>query len=291
MVNSMTGYGKGEAEVDGCTVVAEIRTVNHRFIEFSIRLPYLLNGYEKEVERIIRSKVKRGHVYVTVTLEKSADTEHLGINKEFLSRAYRELKEFAASEGIPGKIEINTLLSLSEAFTNDVDIVPRSRLWLPVRKALGAALRSCVEMRRNEGAELLNDIASRIAAAEKITDNIGKRAPMALKKSITRARKRVKQVLGGSFMDESRWSVEAAIIADRADFSEELVRLRSHLRQLRSIVRKGGEISKKMTFLLQEIHRESTTMGNKAVDSTVIRYCLSIKEEVEKIREQVQNLE
>ncbi|UCF03997.1 MAG: YicC family protein [bacterium] len=291
MVASMTGYGKGEARLGEGMVNVEIRTVNHRFIDFSIRVPRPLNGYEKEIERIARRVLKRGHVYVTVTLDRSIETGTVAINKQLLRSVYRELTAFAAEEGIPGSVDINTLLSLPEIFSSEVEGPPASTLWVAVRGALEEALRQCVRMRRREGEALLRDIRKRTDALERVVAKIEDRAPQAIERTLAKIRKRLNKMLGDTAIDESRWSIEAAIMADRTDFSEELVRLKSHLQQLKSVIKKGGEISKKLTFLLQEIHREATTMGNKADDSVIIRGCLAVKESVEKVREQAQNLE
>ena len=146
-------------------------------------------------------------------------------------------------------------------------------------------------MRRTEGEELARDVARRLASLDKGVARIEKKAPAALRRSLARAKARLRQLLEGSDVEESRWLTEAALMAERLDFSEELVRLRSHLAQFRSVLEKGGETSKGMTFLLQEMHREATTTANKASDAVIIGECLAIKEGIEKIREQVQNLE
>lgn len=291
MVRSMSGYGKGEARSGGGAVTAEVRTVNHRYIDFSIRLPRPLNGYEKELEKIVRGSVKRGHVYVTIAFDKSVETGSVEINKDLLIRTYRMLNDFAIEEGIPGRVDIGTLLSLPDVFTNGFDEALPESLWARVREALGIALDRCVEMRSNEGEELARDIMRRLAVLDKGVSRIEKRAPMALKRALARAKDRLRQLMEGSKIDENRWLMEAALTAERTDFSEELVRIRSHLMQFRTVIEKGDEVSKSLTFLLQEIHREATTMANKATDASIIRECLSLKEGVEKIREQVQNLE
>ncbi len=291
MILSMTGYGKGEVEVDHGTVTAEIRTVNHRFLDFSIRIPRALNGYEREVERCVRKKLKRGHVYITITFDQTLESENFEINRDLLRAAYRMLTEFALREGIPGSVDINTLLSLPESFTSNTEALAPTKVWPGVRKALDISLERCFEMRRVEGAELERDIARHVAATEKVVARIERRAPAALKRSLVRVRKRLKHLLGDVSIDESRVAMETAIMAERTDFSEELVRLKSHLQQFTTVLRRGGEVSKKLTFLVQEIHREATTMGNKASDSSIIRDCLEIKEYMEKIREQVQNVE
>lgn len=291
MVYSMTGFGKGEARPGAGTVTVEVRTVNHRYIDFSIRLPRPLNGYEKEIEKIARGVIKRGHVYVTVAFDRSVETESIAINKDLMRRAYRLLSDFAIEEGIPGHVDIGTLLSIPDVFTNGLsEAVPES-LWTRVREALGIALDQCVAMRGNEGAELVRDIMRRLAVLEKSVARIEKKAPLALKRALVRAKERLRQLMDGSKIDENRWLMEATLTAERADFSEELVRIKSHLAQFRTVIEKGDEVSKSLTFLLQEMHREATTMANKAADALIIRECLSLKEGVEKIREQVQNLE
>jgi uncharacterized protein (TIGR00255 family) len=291
MIRSMTGYGKGQAQVAGGTVTVEVRTVNHRFLDCSIRLPRILGSYEIEIERIVRKKLQRGHVYVNVSFDRSLESAGFTVNGELLVRAYRELSDIAAREGIPGTVDINTLLSIPDIFAAGGNGEPEVRLWVAVRTALHEALRRCAGMREVEGAELARDICKRLEGVERIASRIEKRAPVALRKALARSKRRLQQLLEGTAIDESRWAVEAAVLADRTDFSEELVRLKSHLSQFRTLLDRGGEISKKLTFLLQEIHREATTMGNKSADSTIITHCLTVKSTVEKIREQVQNLE
>ncbi len=291
MVTSMTGFGKGSAGIGSGEVSVEIRTVNHRYIDFSIRMPRILGEYEKDVEKALRRKISRGHVYVTVSFDKDFEIDNFEINSDFLKKTYVKLNEFVRNEGIPGQVDINTLLSLPEAFSNKSESIPDARIKTAVDKALSAAIERCVAMRVNEGEALKADIEDRLAAIGVIAADIEKKAPAAKKRSVSRAKKRLEQIMNGVEIDGGRWAMEAAVMADRADFSEELVRLKSHLEQFGKILKKGGEVSKKLTFLLQEIHREATTMGNKATDSAIIRDCLSIKEKGEKIREQIQNLE
>jgi uncharacterized protein (TIGR00255 family) len=291
MVYSMSGYGKGEARAGAGSVTVEVRTVNHRYIDFSIRLPRSLNGYEKEIEKIVRGSIKRGHVYVTVSFDKSVETESIAINKGLLRRAYHLLNEFSIEEGIPGRVDIAALLAIPDVFTNGLDQALPETLWAKVKEALELALKNCTGMRRSEGDELVRDIMRRLAVIDKGVVRIEKKAPLALKRSLARAKERLQALLEGSKIDENRWLMEAALTAERTDFSEELVRIKSHLAQFKTVIEKGDEVSKSLTFLLQEIHREATTMANKATDAVIIRECLSLKESVEKIREQVQNLE
>jgi uncharacterized protein (TIGR00255 family) len=287
----MTGFGKGSAPVGGGKIDVEIRTVNHRFLDFSIRVPRPLNGLEGEIEKAIRKKVRRGHVYVNVNFDKGADSTTSAVNKKLLRKTYRELTAFAKKEGIPGQLEIGTLLALPDMFRPEIDTIPPAKLKAALKKALVAAVDRLADMRNREGKTLQADMKKRLTDIGRVAARIEKKAPKALEQTLARARKRLQNLLGKTEVRDERWAIEAAALADRTDFSEELVRLKSHLVEFGSVLEKGGEISKKLTFLLQEIHREATTMGNKSADPTVIRDCLAIKEQVEKIREQVQNLE
>lgn len=290
MITSMTGYGRGEASGKAGSVTAEIRTVNHRFIDFSVRLPRALGGYETETEKLLKKKLSRGHVYVNVSVDRGSAAA-TGIDRAFLRRAFRELQSFARREKIPGTVDINTLLSLPDAFTNGAESAAPTALWRIAKRALMEAADRCVEMRRREGASLEKDIARRLSGIGRTAARIEKRAPAALRANVERARRRLTQIIENNELDEQRWATEAAMMADRADFSEEIVRLKSHLDQFEHVLSGGGEVAKKLTFLLQEIHREATTMGNKATEAAIIRDAINIKEAVEKIREQVQNLE
>jgi uncharacterized protein (TIGR00255 family) len=291
MVTSMTGFGKGSAEVGGGRIDVEIRTVNHRFLDFSIRVPRPLNGYEREIEKSVRRKVRRGHVYVNVVFDKGADSTTSVVNRKLLRKTYRELTAFANKEGIPGDLEIGTLLMLPDMFRPEIDTIAPAALKAALKKALIDAVDRLADMRNREGTTLQADMQKRLKDIAKVSARISKKAPKALEQTLARSRKRLENLLGRAEVKEERWAIEVAALADRTDFSEELVRLDSHLGEFAAVLDRGGEISKKLTFLLQEIHREATTMGNKSADPTIIRDCLAIKEQVEKIREQVQNLE
>jgi len=291
MVTSMTGYGKGSAPVGGGKIAVEIRTVNHRFIDFSIRVPRPLNGFEKDIEKIARKKIKRGHVYVNVGFDKGAESTSSAVNRKLLKKTYRELTSFAKKEGIPGDLKIGTLLMLPDMFRPEIDTIPPAKLAAALKKATASAVDRCAAMRDREGKTLQADLARRLRSVSVIAARIEKKAPKALKATLAKAKKRLEKLMGRHEIENERWAIEAAALADRTDFSEELVRLKSHIGEFGSVLARGGEISKKLTFLLQEIHREATTMGNKSADPVIIRDCLAVKEQVEKIREQVQNLE
>jgi len=287
----MTGYGRASAAAGEGEITVEIRTVNHRFIDFSVRVPRPLSGFEREIEKAIRRRVRRGHVYVNVSWDTGSESNQVVLNEAMLRRSWEQLRDFTVKEGIPGEVDISTLLALPDIFKPGGETVSAAKLEKGLRKALREAVERCDAMRREEGSTLLADMGARLTEIEKTTEKIEKRAPKALEKSLEKTRKRIEKLLGKAGIDDERWLTEAAVIAEKTDFSEEIVRLKSHLQQFASVMKKGGEVSKKLTFLLQEIHREATTMGNKTSDPVIIRDCLAVKEQVEKIREQVQNLE
>jgi len=287
----MTGYGRGKADIDCGAMITEIRTVNHRFIDFSIKLPNGMNQHQNFIEKIVRTKIKRGRIYIKLSLDSNYVARHSGINKSLLKELYREISEFASAEGIPGKVDIATLLSFPDAFGSTESGIACGKIKKAVKESVDKALDECVQMREKEGEILLRDMDRNLSKIGKSIEGIKKIAPEAIKKVFSRSKKRVKDMLSGSKIDEKRWMTEVAIVSDKADFSEELVRLDSHVVQFGHELEKGGQIAKKLTFILQEIHREVTTLGNKASDTKIINKCLHIKEYTERIREQVQNLE
>jgi len=291
MVFSMTGFGRGESQIGGGHMIAEIRTVNHRFLDFSTKLPAEMSRYQDYIEKLVRKRISRGHVYIKVSFDSSFQAEHRGVNEKYLARIYGDLQDFASRRGIRGEIDLNALLALPEALISDEAEVPERRMKKAIRESVGSALEECVEMRAREGKTLEKDISSNLGKIRKAVARIEKRAPAAIKKSFKRSRDRVKKMLDKAGLDDNRWMTEVAIMSDKADFSEELVRLASHIDLFQKELQKGGEVAKKLTFILQEIHREVTTLGNKSSDTRIIRECLNIKEGTEKIREQAQNLE
>jgi len=291
MIYSMTGYGRGKADIDCGAMITEIRTVNHRFIDFSIKLPNGMNQHQNFIEKIVRTKIKRGRIYIKLSLDSNYVARHSGINKSLLKELYREISEFASAEGIPGKVDIATLLSFPDAFGSTESGIACGKIKKAVKESVDKALDECVQMREKEGKILQKDMDRNLSKIGKSIEGIKKIAPEAIKKVFSRSKNRVKDMLSGSKMDEKRWMTEVAIVSDKADFSEELVRLDSHVVQFGHELEKGGQIAKKLTFILQEIHREVTTLGNKASDTKIINKCLHIKEYTERIREQVQNLE
>jgi uncharacterized protein (TIGR00255 family) len=287
----MTGFGQGEARDDAHTVSVEIRTVNHRFLDYSFKLPRVLNHRERDIKERIRSLIARGRVYLTISLESETAGRNVRVNAPVMERYLTLLREFAASHDVNGEVDINTLAQLPDAVVTDQEEEDIRTLWPLVETALDSAVAQCHQMRVAEAAALEKDLKSRMSQVEQTVLRIEKTAPEVTKRHAEAFRKRVDQLVGDTAVDEDRLTNEIALMTDRLDVTEEITRLRSHVDQFNQTVALGGEVSKKLTYLLQEIHREASTIGAKASDSDIVQLVVTIKEGTEKLREQVQNLE
>jgi len=291
MARSMTGYGKGEARFQNGSIMVEVRTVNHRFINFSTKLPQEMKPLQQDIESRIREVIKRGSVNTVVSFDSEYRARHIGLNRTYLKKLYRELIEFSSENGIPGTIDMSSLLEVPEAIIEEEAEIPMEELSGAVDRALSEALRMCVKMRTAEGEELKVDILEKMERVKGSLEDIEGRVEGAAREYFEQARKRVADLLRDTEVDEARWLNEVAIMAEKMDFSEELARMKSHIAQFEKEIEEKAESAKKLKFLLQEMHREANTLGSKATDVDIINQSLNIKESIEKIREQVANLE
>ena len=291
MVRSMTGYGKGEAKFQNGSIMVEVRTVNHRFINFSTKLPQEMKPLQQNIESRIREAIKRGSVNTVVSFDSEYRARHIGLNRTYLKKLYRELIEFSSENSIPGTIDMSSLLEVPEAIIEEEAEIPMDELSGAVGRALSEALRMCVKMRTAEGEELKGDILEKMERVKGSLEDIEGRVEDAAREYFEQARKRVADLLRDTEVDEARWLNEVAIMAEKMDFSEELARMKSHIAQFEKEIEEKDEAAKKLKFLLQEMHREANTLGSKATDVDIINQSLNIKESIEKIREHVANLE
>ena len=291
MLISMTGFGQGEAGDQQHSVSVEIRTVNHRFLDHSLKLPRTLNSRERDMKELIRKRISRGRIYVTVSVESEAAARNVAVNVPVMERYLEQLRAFAATHQVAGEVDINTLAQLPDAVVTDEEEAAVQTLWPLVEKALAGALDQCCQMRVAEGRALEKDLKQRVKVVEKTVAHIAKLAPAVARRHAEAFRNRVEQLVADATVDQDRLTTEIALMADRLDVTEEITRLNSHIAQFNKTLEDGGEVSKKLTYLLQEIHRESSTIGAKASDSDMAQHVVALKEESEKLREQVQNLE
>jgi uncharacterized protein (TIGR00255 family) len=291
MLVSMTGFGQGEASNRTARVAVEIRTVNHRYFDLSVKIPRALSHREHEIKDLIKDKIRRGRVSITVTTESEQPEYDVRINVPLVQQYVSQLREFAAKNKLTPELDINTLATLPEVFHLQEQERQGDELWPLVTKSLKQAVTSCSKMRQEEGKALEADIRSRMTAINRLIKKVEKRAPKVVSRHSTALKERVGKIMAGSRVDRDRLITEVALLADRLDFTEEVIRLKSHMAQIKACMDAGGAVSKKLTYLLQEVHRESTTIASKASDAEVVEYVVSLKEESERLREQVQNLE
>lgn len=289
MLRSMTGFGLGESQKGRVKVTAEVRSVNHRFLDVSLHLPSGYSQHESEIKQKIRERLERGRVTVVLTVAAEQSEDEFELNREVLKRHLEALRNFAASEGLEDRVDLGAVLAMPDVFVRKNN--EKLDAWEVAADALDGAIDGCVEMRELEGRRLGEELHERVSKLEGIAAELEGLVPRILEDNKAGLKKRISLLLEDGRLDENRIAMEAAVLAERADFTEELVRLRSHLSQFHRLIDEGGVVAKRLTFLLQEIHRECTTICTKAGSLDVINRVLEVKGESEKLREQVQNLE
>jgi uncharacterized protein (TIGR00255 family) len=288
----MTGYGHGEASEEGVTAVAEIRSVNSRYFEVNTRLPRSLSLRENDVREIIRAKAGRGKINVVVSIEReSANNIPLKINKAAAKSYVKLLNELRKASGIKEKVTLDHLLKFSEVIEAGELQSENEKEWAAVGKALSKALQELQLMRQKEGGELRKDLESRVQLLQVKIDSIEKLSKECIPEQRVRLRERIRQLLSSETVDENRLELEIALLADKLDVTEECVRFRSHNKFFLEALSDKESAGRKLNFLVQEMNREANTIGSKASDATIAHLVVEAKEELEKIREQLQNVE
>lgn len=290
MIRSMTGFGAAEGTVGSSRVAVEVRSVNHRFFNPSIKLPGSLARWETDVREALRKSISRGHVTVTAWVERNTETAAAIDEQRFASYVER-LRELKQRYDVGGEIDLATVLRLPDVInsTNEQDDGSAEQLLEIVNRAVSALSTS----RDAEGSRLAGFLADRIAIVEAAVARLAARAPQRMSEQRDKLRASIAELAGGVAVDEQRLAQEVAILADRLDVGEELDRFHSHLTAFREAMSGNGSdgVGKRLGFLLQELLREANTTGSKANDSGMTRDVIAIKEELERIREQVENLE
>lgn len=293
MIKSMTGYGKAEAPLAGGRIVAEIRSVNHRYGEIYVKLPRILMAFENEVRKCVASRLKRGKIEVFVQQEGVAGQESLPRPNIQLAKAYYEAFVKIREElGVYEPVSLSLVASQRDVLGAGGE---SEEIVESLREQLLSAVESAVEgldaMRLREGTALMEDLKARRTTLSSLIGQVAERAPQVVADAAKKMKERVAQLTGETGVDEGRLAQEIAFLADRCDITEELVRFDSHLRQFDDILLVEEPVGRKLDFLLQELNREVNTIGSKANDAEIASYVVQLKAELEKIREQVQNIE
>lgn len=291
MIRSMTGFGSAEGTVGTSRVTVELRSVNHRFFSPSIKLPHLLARWETEVREVLRKSIGRGHVTLSARVDRAVTEELARIDEARFATYVARLRELQRKHGLSETLEIGTVLRLPDVVTSSAeeDTGTAAELVAIVEQAAASLTAS----RDAEGARLMQFLLERIALVEGAVGRLAERAPQRMDEQKARMRANLAALMEGIAVDEQRLAQELAILADRLDVGEELDRFRSHLVAFRDTLEKGSRegVGKRLGFLLQELLREANTTGSKANDVAMTREVVAIKEELERIREQVENLE
>ncbi|MGI6113501.1 MAG: YicC/YloC family endoribonuclease [Mahellales bacterium] len=292
MLKSMTGYGRGEKRSGDREVVVEIKTLNHRYTDFNIRMAKHLNFLEEDIKKHVQKLVFRGRIEVYINFRNGcSQPQKLSVNGSLAGEYIKVLKHIADHYNAELKLDAQTIAQYPDII--NVEEVPEDEDALRgiIFSALDEALDNLIAMRSREGSQMKDDIIMRLDAIEAMVDAIDKRSPEIVKEYRDKLNKRIQELIGQVELDQARLVNEVAFFAERSNITEELTRLHSHLIQIRSALESNEPVGRKLDFIIQEMNREVNTIASKSGDIDIINMVVGIKTELEKIREQVQNIE
>lgn len=292
MLRSMTGFGRGEAIGQGRKFTVELKAVNHRFSEVVLRLPRPMSPLEERARRYIQARISRGRIDGYFSVEECGEkTPTVKVDKALASSYYKAMKELQEELGIAGDIKLKHLIGLPNVFLLEEPQEDIELWWPVVEEALARAVIGLLDMRESEGARLKVDLQKRIDIIAEITKTIEQHAPLVVDEYRERLTQRLQEWLNDGVLDSARIAAEAAIFAERSNITEEVVRLYSHIIQVKATLEKDEPVGRKLDFLVQEMNREINTIASKSNNLGISKAAVDVKSELEKIREQVQNIE
>ena len=292
MVRSMTGFGRAKLTIDGLDVTVEIKSVNHRYFEFTSRLPRGCNFLEEKLKSFCAQYITRGKVEASVMIDDCGEgNTEVEVNSAYAAALVSKLNKTAEELHIENDVKMSSLILLPDFLNVKKRTLPDETVTAAVLKTAEEAVCGFVEMRETEGARLKGDINGRTDFILKQVKFIDERSPKTVAAYRERLEKKIKELLGDKTVDEQRLLTETAIFADKVAVAEETVRLKSHITQLNDLLNAGGAVGRKLDFIVQEMNRETNTIGSKAQDAEITRAVVDMKSEIEKIREQIQNIE
>ncbi len=292
MIRSMTGFGRCEDTINGRDIIVEIKSVNHRYFEFSSRITRGYGFLDEKLKSYLQSQIFRGKIDVYVSIETLEDTDSQVLVNHSLAAGYvNALHELAQRYGLRDDISVSTVSRYSDIFTVHKAPDDEEIIWNAVKEVTNKALDSFIRMREAEGARLKADVLQRAETILKTVGKIEERSPQTIIEYQQKLKQRLSEMLNDSNIDEQRILTEAAIFADKIAVAEETVRLRSHFGQFSNMLNSNEAVGRKLDFIVQEMNRETNTIGSKCVDSQIAYMVVDIKAEIEKIREQIQNIE
>lgn len=292
MVKSMTGFGRAVKEFDGYVITVELKSVNHRYFEFSSRCPRQYGFIDEKIKSFVNSRVERGKIDCYVGIEAlNTESADVVVNHTLASAYVKALKEMAQSYDLKEDFGASTISRFSDVLVVKKAEEDEEKIWTLVKEVASEAIDKFIEMRQTEGKRMHDDVYSRSSFILDCVSYIEERSPETVKEYNDKLVQRVHDLIGDVSLDENRVIQEVAIFADKVAVAEETVRLRSHIEQLRGFLDSDTAIGRKMDFLVQEINRETNTIGSKCNDVDIARRVVDMKAEIEKIREQIQNIE
>ena len=288
----MTGYGKGEIEENGIKIVVEVKSVNHRFLDLGIKLPRLLISFEDSVRSQIKNRIARGHLDVFVNYKDTTDElSNITYNQNLTDKYIQIAENIADKYNIQNDISVSNLFSLKNVIEEDDSELDSELLQKLISNALDIALDNLIIMRTNEGAKIENNLMEKLDILQDVATKIEEYAPIQVENYRSKLRSRIQEGLGDITVDENKLMNEIVFYADKVATDEEFTRLKAHINHFKEIAEKGGAIGRSLDFITQELNREANTIGSKCSDLSVSNYVLTLKTEIEKIREQIQNIE
>lgn len=292
MISSMTGYGRAERVLNDHLAVIEITSVNNRYLEFQIRLPRNLIGLEQKIKKLLSTKIHRGKLNFSLSFEDNVQPgSRMKLNAEIADMYFKVFKELKERYNIEGNIGMETFIGLPDLITPQANDIELDDVWQDIEPLCLDALVSLAAMRQEEGQNLYKDFITRLKLCSSQVESIAKIAGTNIDPYREKLDLRIKEIMGDYPVDQQRIAMEIAIITEKIDITEELTRLRSHISNFEQTLTKGGAIGKRLTFILQEMHREANTISSKALNYEISELVINIKDELEKLREQTMNIE
>lgn len=291
MIRSMTAFSRVSQTTRKGQWIVELRSLNHRYFDLSMRVPPDLVELEGPIRDLVKEKITRGKISLSITCSEEADEEDLQLDEAAARKYLKAVRTLKRRFGLQGDVTVEDLIKLPRLFTNKKSKESLEKSWLQVKQLLKRGVQQAVKAKEVEGGKIAQDMAMRLKAVQVAAQKIEKAAASRVQESFEKLKERVRELLGGQDGDPERLWREVALMADRSDVTEELVRLRSHLSLFQTRLRSKDEIGRELDFLCQELNREINTIGSKAQSFGISREVVFVKGEIEKIREQVQNVE
>ena len=292
MIKSMTGFGRCEVSENDRKFTVEMKSVNHRYLDVNIKMPKKLNFFESAIRALLKDYIQRGKVDMFITYEDMTENNvSIKYNKDIAGEYLKYLKEMAEEFGLDNDIRVSTLSRYPEVLTMEEVTIDEEGIWKTLEKAIKGAAEGFVETRIKEGENLRNDLISKLDGMLSHVDFIQERSPQIIAEYKQKLEDKVKDLLADVKVDENRLLMEVTIFADKVCVDEEIVRLKSHIETTKATLQAGGSMGRKLDFIAQEMNREANTILSKANDLEISNRAIELKTEIEKVREQIQNIE